>query len=340
MYPALEFPRRGQVRFIDLGDPPEPGPTEVLIETCYTGVTNGTERHALLGEHAWKGNFPSRHGYQHVGTITAKGDEVGDFGVGDSVFYGRYVGHRSWNIQDVKSPEAIEYDSHLVFHLPHDIPHELCALLGVGGVAMRAVRRLRVDGGQKVWVAGAGPIGLFACQIADAMGAEVTVSEPIERRLRMADELGAKHVVDASSPGYEKDLARFGPFDRIIDLCGARGLLSVVRDNDLLAHRGAIGLIAVRSETCFEWEMFHGREASIEVSCHFGTDDLEVLVDLVRKGSVEIDPLVTHRERISRAPDIYALLRDRPEKVLGIIFDWDSSDDSSGAGLRAGSVQD
>jgi L-iditol 2-dehydrogenase len=322
MYPALEFPRRGQVRFIDLGDPPEPGPTEVLIETCYTGVTNGTERHALLGEHAWKGNFPSRHGYQHVGTITARGDEVEGFGVGDNVFYGRYVGHRSWNIQDVTSPEIIEYDSHLVYQLPQGIPHDLCALLGVGGVAMRAVRRLRVEAGQKVWVAGAGPIGLFAAQISRAMGAEVTVSELIERRLKLASQLGAQHTVDANKEGYERRLSEIGPFDRIIDLCGARGLISAIRDNNLLEYRGAIGLIAVRSETCFEWEMFHGREASMEVSCHFGTDDLQALVDLVRMGSVKIDPLVTHREPISRALDVYALLRDHPDQVVGIIFDW------------------
>ena len=48
---GIEFPERGQMRFVPLGSPGELEPAQVLIRTHYSGITNGTERHALLGEH-------------------------------------------------------------------------------------------------------------------------------------------------------------------------------------------------------------------------------------------------------------------------------------------------
>ncbi len=60
---AIEYPRRGEMQFVDIGEPLRTSATEVLIRTRYSGITNGTERHALLGEHGFT-LFPSRHGYQ------------------------------------------------------------------------------------------------------------------------------------------------------------------------------------------------------------------------------------------------------------------------------------
>ena len=70
---GIEYTARGQMAFCDLGEPPDLQPAEILIRTCYSGITNGTERHALMGEHIW-GQFPGRHGYQHVGEVAAVGD--------------------------------------------------------------------------------------------------------------------------------------------------------------------------------------------------------------------------------------------------------------------------
>lgn len=318
----IEYTSRGQISYVDLGDPPQPGPTEVLMETMYSGITNGTERHALLGEHGWKGNFPSRHGYQQVGVVKAIGDSVRDFNVGDWVFYGRYVGHRGWNIQDVSCADQRSYGSHLVMKLPDGINRDVCALFGVAGVAMRAVRRLRVKGPQNVWVAGAGQIGLFAAQVARALGAFVTVTDLIPGRLDVARNLGADRIIDVSGDGWEKCLKEGGPYDCIIDACGAEALIGDVGRLELLAHGGVIGLIAVRSETRFVWEMLHGTEASIEVSCHFSLEDLKVLVEFVKRGTIRIEPIMTHKEPIERALEVYASLRDNPSQLLGIIFDW------------------
>jgi 2-desacetyl-2-hydroxyethyl bacteriochlorophyllide A dehydrogenase len=318
---GIEFPERGQMRFYELGPPGEIKPTEVLIRTHYSGITNGTERHALLAEHGWV-FFPGRHGYQHVGRVEAVGDEVKGFKPGDWVYFGRYVGHRGWHIVDVSWTDLHSNNSHLCMVLPGDVDYRQCALLGVAGVAMRGVRRCRVEPAQRVWVAGAGPIGQFAAQAARAFGAEVTVTEINERRLAVAKELGAHRVIDARRKTAYDELREGGPYDRIIDACGAKSLFMDIHRTRLLAYGGAICALAVRTETVFHWAMLHDLEASIEVSCHYSLDDLRVVLHFVRKGTIKIEPLISHFVSIEEAPSIYEILRDRPGDLLGVIFDW------------------
>jgi 3-hydroxyethyl bacteriochlorophyllide a dehydrogenase len=318
---GIEYPARGEMRFYDLGSPEQLKPTELLMRTHYSGITNGTERHAMLAEYGWK-VFPGRHAYQHVGTIEAVGSQVQGFKPGDWVFLGRYVGHRGWHVQDVAWAHVLWYDSHLCTVLPGDVDCKSCALLGVGGVAMRGIRRCRVGPAQNVWVAGAGLIGQFAAQSARAVGARVTVSDVNERRLSVAKELGAHRVVNACEANSAGLLKEGGPYDCIVDACGVESLFLDIHEAGLLAYRGVIAALAVRSETRFQWSTFHQREGSIEVSCHFSLDDLRVVLHFVRQGIIRIEPLVSHFVPIDQAPAIYETVRDRPEELLGVIFDW------------------
>jgi len=318
---GIEYPARGEMRFCDIGAPGSLKPAEILIRTHYSGITNGTERHALLAEHGWK-IFPGRHGYQHVGTVEAAGRDVEDFKPGDWVYFGRYVGHRGWHVQDVACADAQSNDSHLCTALPEDVDRRHCALLGAAGVAMRGIRRCRVGPAQNVWVAGAGLIGQFAAQAARALGARVTVTDVDEKRLAVAKELGAHMVINAHDANSEAALKEGGPYDCIVDACGLDSLFVDVHRAGLLGHRGVIAALAVRSETTFQWSTFHMTEGSIEVSCHYSLDDLRVLLHFLRHGVIRIDPLVSHIVPIDQAPAIYETLRERPHELLGVIFEW------------------
>ncbi|MBD3177191.1 MAG: zinc-binding dehydrogenase [Armatimonadia bacterium] len=315
---GIEYTSPGEAELIELGPPPEPAPTQILIETQFSGVTNGTERHSLMGEHGWSGVFPSRNGYQHVAVVRSVGADVAGFSVGDRVFFGQYVGHRGWNVVDV----ATDGGRSLCVKLPADGDGSDYALLGVAGVAMRGVRRMRVGPGSRVWVAGLGPIGQFAAQSASVAGAHVTVTDPNPKRLAVAAETCADLVVDPRDQLVPEDIKAAGPFSHIIDCCGVPSLLTEIGAAGIIAHRGVVGLLAVRSDTTFPWGMMHGTEASIEVSCHFDCDDLRVLLQLMGQGRVRTRPLVTHAVPIEDAVRIYEGLRDNPSGYLGIVFDW------------------
>jgi 2-desacetyl-2-hydroxyethyl bacteriochlorophyllide A dehydrogenase len=273
-----------------------------------------------MAEHFWQ-HFPCRHGYQHVARVEAVGERVDSFAPGDIVFCGQYVGHRSWLMVDVGG-DRFGAPNHLTIKLPADEDPKRYALLGVAGVGTRCVRRTRVSLGQNVWVCGLGMIGQFAAQAARASGARVTVTDIDERRLAVAAELGAHVALDARDAATEAAIKAGGPYNVIIDCSGSAGVLPQILRDQLIAHHGAIALLAVRTETTFNWGMLHGTEASIEVSCHFDVGDLRLLIQLIQQGAVRVEPLVSHVVPITEAPSIYATMRDDPAALLGVIFDW------------------
>jgi 2-desacetyl-2-hydroxyethyl bacteriochlorophyllide A dehydrogenase len=314
---GLEFAARGELAFCDLGSPPQLGPAELLLETQYTAITNGTERHAFLSEHGYgSGEFPSRHGYQHVSRIAATGGEVARFKTGDYVFFGQYVGHNGWNVVN---------EDGLLIKLPADIDHKYCAVFGVAGVALRAVRRMGVGQGDNVWVVGQGPIGHFLAQAARSAGARVTVSDMLDRRLDAAKECGAHVALNAADPQTPEIIKRGGPYDYIFDCCSAPTLLSDIHENRLLAHGGTVGMMAVNDKVVYPWALLHSTEAKIETSCHFDNDDLRVLLFLYEQGLLRIEPMVTHIVPIDEAPRIYQMLARTADELLGVIFDWTES---------------
>jgi threonine dehydrogenase-like Zn-dependent dehydrogenase len=50
--------------------------------------------------------------------------------------------------------------------------------------------------------------------------------------------------------------------------------------------------------------------------------ELECLIHLIGTGAVRIDPMLSHRVSIEEAPGIYATMRDDPQALYGVIFDW------------------
>ena len=314
---GIEFPELGEARLFDLPAPPPPDPTEILTRTHYSGVTNGTERHSLMADFAAR--FPNRSGYQHVSVIEAVGSRVSGFAVGDTVFLGNHGGHRGWHIVDLASTNERE---RLCLKLPQEVEHEFCALFGIAGVGFRHSRRIRVAAPMRVWVAGLGLVGQSVAQASRALGAHVTVTDVDPRRLEIAAELGAHAVIDASQADCAGLLAQGGPYDRIVDACGAPDLFDFIYENKLLALYGAIGALAGRRPTVFHQTMLHALRASIESSSHFTLEDLGMLRHFYQLGTVRIKPMVTHRVQVSEAPGIYATMRARPADLLGVIFDW------------------
>jgi len=274
-----------------------------------------------MGEHGFD-RYPSSHGYQQVGRIIAVGEDVAGFSEGDLVYYGQYVGHRGWNLVAVGLADPHSNASHLVMRLPAEVSAWQCALLGVASVAMRHVRRLGIHPGDNVWVAGQGLIGQFCAQAARAHGARVTVSDLIPRRLELSLATGADEAVDASDEAAWEQLRQCGPYTHIIDACNLPRLYHRIQEHGLLAHHGIVGSVAVRGDTTFPWGLFHGLEGSIMVTCHFSLDDVRVVLNLLSRGILSIAPLVLDRVPIDEAPAIYARLRDEPQSLLGVVFDW------------------
>src|SRR5438105_1985259 len=62
-------------------------------------------------------------------------------------------------------------------------------------IAVRAVRRARIEEGERVVILGAGPIGQSVCLLACERGASVLIVDPQESRLELSSLMGADTLV-------------------------------------------------------------------------------------------------------------------------------------------------
>ena len=104
--------------------------------------------------------------------------------------------------------------------VPDGVPDRLAVLTEPLAVAVAALREDGVAAGDRVLVVGAGPIGLLTVHAARAAGAEVSAAEPLAGRRRLAQELGAAHVL-ARPEDADADA-----FDVVVDAAGFAGTIA------------------------------------------------------------------------------------------------------------------
>ena len=303
--------RREKTVVTDWGEPALPQRNEVLCEAVFTGLTNGTERNQLIG-----GNYapadeslPCGGGYQNVGRVIETGADVTQLQVGDLIYAS--VDH----VERFTIPE-----NGLLIKLPGDIEPAEAALFGISGVAMHCCRRIDPRIGESVLIVGQGCIGMFAAQIAYAMGARVSVCDIDESRLEQARQLGvAEQVINTSSDGWNAQIAD-GSYDAVIDFAGAADMVTPMIQ--ACKTRGRLLLVAGRFDVNYTFNVGQFKEISILHCSHFTRDDLENLCRLLQQGSMKIAPLIRHKVSLNEAPQIYRWLRDEPMRLLGTVFEW------------------
>lgn len=202
---------------------PAPGPSEVLVRVHASTVTTADWR---LRASAFPGLLwlPGRFmtgllrprnpvlGMEVAGEILAIGADVTRFHVGQRVFgFSGGGGHAEY----VVLPETAA-----LIETPSQLSDAAAASLPFGAIsALEFLRDIaRVTPGQHVLVVGAsGGVGVYAVQIAKALGAEVTAVASGDKADLLRD-LGADHVMD-----YRRDdiTAGCGLYDLVFDTVGA-----------------------------------------------------------------------------------------------------------------------
>jgi 2-desacetyl-2-hydroxyethyl bacteriochlorophyllide A dehydrogenase len=312
---AVIFPAKGQAI---LTEAPAPvcAPDTVLLQTIYSGVTNGTERNVLLGGN-YGGTFPASCAYQLVSRVIEIGQEISRFQVGDVVYTGTFPGHVAYHT-------ARETD--LIVKLPEGLDRQEAALLGVASVPMHDLRRAETRVEDHVLVVGAGLIGQFAAQAARIVGARVTVADLDRRRLDLALSLGADEAVNSGTPEGQARLQEAKPFSVVMEASGADLLDQLIGSTwgeGLIGHRGRVLIIAGRGRVSYNFNAAQGHELAVLHAGHFGQSDLEQVVRHAIAGTLRIRPLIQDVVPIAEAPRIYETLRDRPNDLMGTVFVWE-----------------
>ncbi|KTT64747.1 NAD(P)-dependent alcohol dehydrogenase [Sphingomonas sanguinis] len=202
----------------------DPKGDDVAIDILYCGVCH-SDLHTARGE--WAGTqYPCVPGHEIVGRVTAVGDAVTKYQVGDLVGVGCMVdscGHcpschdgeeqyceGTGFVGTYNGPDPVlgghtfgGYSDHIVvkegfvLKINHD-EADLAAvapLLCAGITTYSPLRHWKVGPGQKVGIVGLGGLGHMGVKIAAAMGAEVYVFSTSPNKAEDAKRLGAKDLI-------------------------------------------------------------------------------------------------------------------------------------------------
>jgi 2-desacetyl-2-hydroxyethyl bacteriochlorophyllide A dehydrogenase len=189
-------------------------------------------------------------------------------------------------------------------------------------IGAHAVARAGTKAGDKVLIAGAGPIGAAVAIFAKSAGAEVTFIDGRADRLDFArDHLGIASTVRLG-PGDAEQLAAITGgdfFDVVFDATG--NPKAIERGFSFVTHGGTYVLVSiVASDITFSDPEFHKRETSLLGSRNATVADFERVMAAIRAGEVP-DALITHRMLLSEVPEKFAALTDPRAGVVKAVVE-------------------
>jgi NADPH:quinone reductase-like Zn-dependent oxidoreductase len=220
----------GDVRVLELAEPPAPGRGQVVVGVEAAGMGQWDP---LLRTGGWDVGLrpPAALGVEGAGRIIAVGDDVNGLAVGDAVLAHEAPlpgGSGFW-------AERVLLTAAHVARRPAGLGAVPAAALPVGGLTARqALDALGVQLGERLVVTGgAGATGALVVQLAARAGVEVTAtaSPTSADRLRR---LGATDVVDYHRPDWPARAG--GPFDAALIAAAGTGAAAIglVRDGGRL----------------------------------------------------------------------------------------------------------
>ncbi|AMU96718.1 NAD(P)-dependent alcohol dehydrogenase [Xanthomonas citri] len=249
-----------------------PGPNDVQIDIAYCGVCH-SDLHTARNE--WHNTrYPSVPGHEIVGRVTAVGDAVTGFKVGDLAgvgcmvdscrscascqegeeqyceqgFTGTYNGPMFGGGENTYGgySDHIVVDQKYVLRITHsDNLAAVAPLLCAGITTYSPLAHWKVGPGQKVGVVGLGGLGHMAVKIAKAMGATVVLFTTSESKRADAMRLGASEVV--ISKDEAQMAAQYNTLDFILNTVAAPHNLDPFLN--ALKRDGAMVLVGVPEQS-------------------------------------------------------------------------------------------
>lgn len=203
--------------------------------------------------------------------------------------------------------------------IPDDVPLTSAALIGCGVVTgMGAVlRRADVQRGEAAVVFGVGGVGLNVLQALRVRGADPIVAvDTVAAKAALATRFGATHFIDGTSDDVVAQVAALRPASNDTPR-GAFNSGGMDWAFDCVAHPavtfnalecldwgGSVVVIGVAAQDA-EFHGLYGRLTQVDraiMGCRYGTisphRDIPEIVDLYRKGLIDLDGLVSSTHRL------------------------------------------
>ena len=296
---ALRLYGAGELRVVDEAEP-APMPGEVVVRVDAVGLC-GSDRHWFIeggiGDAAVA--RPLVLGHEIAGTI-AEGLRAGERVAvdpadpcGSCAYCLRGLDHLCPTVRFAGHGETdgglrtrLAWPERLLQPVPETLGDDAATLLEPLGVALHALDLAAVAPGDRAAVFGCGPLGLLIVQLLVRAGVEVFAADPIPHRLAAALALGAAGAPFDVDVGFEVSGS-----DDALDATIA-----------LVRPAGRVVLVGIPDgdRTSFSASTARRKGLTLLLSRRMKSGDLRRAVELVERGDVSLDGLVTERHAARR----------------------------------------
>ncbi|XP_034943224.1 sorbitol dehydrogenase-like [Chelonus insularis] len=323
----------------------EPKDNEVLLQMFCVGIC-GSDVHYLV--HGRIGDFivkePMIIGHESAGTVVKLGKNVKNLKIGDRVAVEPGVPCRTctyckeghYNLCEeiifcATPPDhgsLRRYYTHAAdfcYKLPDHITLEEGALMEPLSVGVHACKRANIGIGSKVLITGAGPIGLVTLLAAKAMGASyIVVTDLVEKRLKVAKELGANKVLQIQKDMKEEDSIKLihqmfgGAPDKTIEASGAEASMRIAI---LATKSGGTAVLVGMGAPEVKIPLMNALIREIDIRGVFRyCNDYADSLNLIASGKVDVKPLITHKFKIEEAHAAFEAAKSPASNAIKVMI--------------------
>ena len=283
-------------------------------------------------------------GYSAAGVVLEVGAGVQGFKPGDRV--------AAAGAGFASHAEVIWVPENLCAPIPDGLDFEAAAFCMLGAIALNGVRQAEVTLGETAVVIGLGLLGLLSLQLLAAQGCRVIGVDLDRQKCELARELGADLALIPGQDDVEEAVANstHGRGTDAVIITAASSDPRPVRLAEALARERARLVLVGVAELSLTRKAFWDKELTFTVSKAAGPGSLQPLyeakgfdyplslvrwterrnlaafLDLVARGRVQVDRLITHRFPIDQALEAYDLILKNQEPYIGVVLNYPQPD--------------
>ena len=301
---------------------PKTGDQDILVKVYACGIC-GSDLHTYKdGLYAQPGQVM---GHEFSGQVVEVGERVADIREGDRITAIPLVGCRHCHMcrrglyylcldkfgrsiayglpgafaEYIRVPGAILNQN--VYRIPDEISYEEAALIEPLSTGLHAVRLAQPDIADTALIFGAGPIGLCLLQVLKSAGpAAVIVSEISEKRLQMAQKLGADLTVNPREQNLTEEIGRLAVvdtpthgIDMVVDCVGREETFQ--QGFEMISPKGTLVLVGLYDNKILVNLTFIVQNEVKVVGVFSYHDEFRQSIRLIQTGKVNVKSLISHR---------------------------------------------
>lgn len=195
------------------------------------------------------------------------------------------------------------------------------------GVALDLIKTAEIEPGNSVLVIGPGPIGLMAVSLAQLYGAGRVLLAGIKgdcKRMEIGRTMGADELIYSDEPGWAKTLE--GGIDRVL-LTAAPALVG--ETVQCMSFAGIMAYLGIAygdgSRILLDGNEFHFKRLQLRASFAVPALFFPRALDLLRRGSIRSDLLISHKFPLTEIAAAFDLLRYNRGEALKIVVEMEGN---------------